>query len=316
VNAWLLGRLVRLLPAGRAEWGEAMQAELAQLTAGRTPFVLGCAWAVVSRPVGLARAGWSLVRLAALAAAVALAATVSSPAIRLEGLVAAALLVGVVVLLPLIAAPAAPGRAAQLVAVVGTAAVLGEALFAMLRLHAWFPPDPDLGNLGQKLGVVVIVLACYVLAVARVTSAGAGLSGRTLAVGGAAGSAAALLWLLLVLVRPGLASEPWSGVLLVVGAALVASALAPRHRAVAALLAATGSSLLTVVVMDVLPLTPWWDYHADPPSQVWPAPPRVTDPVAMAALGVLAALALILLARRRSAVGVSSAPRREAELRS
>jgi hypothetical protein len=220
------------------------------------------------------------------------------------------LLIGVLVLAPLIAGPVAPGRAARAVTVVGTAALLGEAIGALARLHAWFPPDPDLAGLAVKLGVVVVAIGCYALALARVTSARAGLGGRAVAAGGTAGAAAALAWLLLVLLRPEAAATPWPGAGLLLAAALGAVASAPGRRATAGLLAAAGAGLLTGAVMDLLPLSSRWAYHADPPSLVLPAPHRITDPVAMVALGVVAALALTLAARatRAGTAGRTTVP--------
>jgi hypothetical protein len=51
----LLRLATRLLPAGRQEWGRAMEAELAALDRGRWSFALSCTRAVVSRSATLPR---------------------------------------------------------------------------------------------------------------------------------------------------------------------------------------------------------------------------------------------------------------------
>ena len=147
--AALLRRLVAVLPDRFAEWGAAMQAELAAIggTRPRWGFVLGCARAVLLRPWGLPAAGWLVLRLlvvtGSVASALVMADRIQVPSTRLEAVTA----VGVLVVLAVLArsnwagyGPVLPACSVRVVAVCGAALVVLETVLSLRRLGA----DPPL----------------------------------------------------------------------------------------------------------------------------------------------------------------------------
>lgn len=80
----LLGWAVRVLPAGRQEWGRAMQAELAQVEPGsaRRKFALSCLRASLIQPWLIGAVGCRLLMLGVIAGAVAWTGRVSYVPLR------------------------------------------------------------------------------------------------------------------------------------------------------------------------------------------------------------------------------------------
>jgi hypothetical protein len=122
----LLRRLVALLPDRFADWGSAMQAELAAIS-GRMPrwgFVLGCTRAVLLRRWGLPAAGWLAFRLlvvtGSVASALVMADRIEVRSTRLVAVTAVGVLVCLAVLVRSNWAgygPVSPARSVRVVAV-------------------------------------------------------------------------------------------------------------------------------------------------------------------------------------------------------
>ena len=307
MNGTLLRWVVRLLPGRLADWGQAMQAELASLTgaAERTRFTLGCTLAVLARPVPLVRAGWLFARFMAFVLAVLLAATVSGPTIRLEALAGVAVALVVLTLLPFWLGPTAGQVGVRAVAAGGTAIVLGLLLVALQTLRVPPPQYPypshlDPTRTGTEMTGLIVLMTVFLAAVLRATAARSALTPRTVISGGAAALGVAGCWLVLVLIRPETAAANEPSWFCLLGAALVAAGLARGQRVAAALLAVAGAALLIGLTMDVLPLAGHFAVNSAPPSLEWPAPTRVVDTIGMALLGLLSSLIL--------AVGIHRGP--------
>jgi hypothetical protein len=159
----LLVLAVRLLPAGRQDWGQAMLAELDQLkgTAARWRFVLGCVRVVLAPPRTQPASGL-VVRAAIVVGAVAVGVGIYlvAPALQLFAMLLAVLLAGCGWLALLrsqtaVAAPAGPGRILRAVLLAGVAGAVGVVLYGVVR----YP-----GAVGEPWDPVLIVLSVVLAA--------------------------------------------------------------------------------------------------------------------------------------------------------
>jgi hypothetical protein len=228
--ARLLDGVLRLMPAGRGEWGRAMRAELAAIGPARQrlSFAVSCARAVAGQPAAYRRAGYSLLVAGALVVAAARAATLAYLPLRL-GVVG---LVGVLVALSWLGRRPGPlgpvGRSApaRLVRAAGylLVAVLTLGLLPSLGKH------PDQASDAARIApVFTVVLATFLVGFLTLTTQRSAANARVLAAGAGAGVAAAAVWTLGVLVIRPIPTSITPAVLLV-GAGMVAAGLANAGR--------------------------------------------------------------------------------------
>jgi len=133
---------------------------------------------------------------------------------------------------------------------------------ALFVLHGLLPPA---GNLAEKVPVYATVLVLYAIAFLTMTASGSAIGTRALVVGAGTGCAAALLWLLPVLVRPPLPTSGGWATMAVVTAAIVAAAVSPGpverldQRLFAGLCAGTVAALQIVAsVYGLIQYLPRW----------------------------------------------------------
>jgi hypothetical protein len=309
----LLGWAVLLLPAGRREWGRAMQAEFARIEPrpARWRFALGCVRVSLTQPRKLGAFTYPLLVPGVIAGAVIWTGKVAYAPLR-GGLIA---LVVTLVAMSWLArrpwpfGPLAQDRIARLLRA-GGYALVGTA--ALLIINGF---SSATANLEEKAQVGVPILACvltiYMVAFVTMTARGSAARIQALAIGGGCGIAAAVVYLLPVLVRPPLpVSNGWA--IAAVAAAACAATLIGRGRAdqrlVAALSAVTVAALLISVSVDgLLQFFPRWVPDTSPANV--PAADRLAnnragaeDPYfAVLLLGCLlaAALSIVILVTRR-----------------
>ncbi|MEV7965880.1 hypothetical protein AB0O34_07835 [Sphaerisporangium sp. NPDC088356] len=210
----LLGWAVRLLPpAGRREWGRAMQAELAQIesAAERRRFALGCMRASLTQPRLLVAAGYPSLMLGAIAGTVVWTGRVTYAPLRagLIGLVAILLALSWLARRPGVFGPVAEGLAARLVRVGGYLLVGASAVLTIHSLRLATNSLPE--KAGTGVPIITTVLVLYTVAFVTVTARGSAAGMRVLAIGGGCGVAAAVACLVPVLVFPPLpVSSAWA----------------------------------------------------------------------------------------------------------
>jgi hypothetical protein len=250
----LLAVAVRLLPAGRRDWGTAMRAELAGIEPGpqRLSFALGCVRVIATRPAVWRHAGYPLLVLGVLAGTLRFTAQVGYPPLRwgLSGLVASLVVVaGLGRVRPF--GPVADRRAAR------TVRAGGYLLVGVFAAEAvWSGADKTNHDLGAVPGLTVAFTG-YLLAFLALTARRSAATDRTLTVGALAGTAAAAGWTLVVLAFPPIPRDA--------GLAVLATALgmgvamqAARRRAggetglLAGICAGTVASLLIIQAVLLL----------------------------------------------------------------
>jgi hypothetical protein len=324
--AFCLRWAVRTLPDRQAEWGDGMCAELVGLVdrAERRRFAIGCTMALARRPAFvLAVLRWS-VRLSLLVAAVALAWAIDVPLTRLEALaVIVAFVVGLTLLRSRVGfGPVAAGRSARLVATSGALTAAVEVMLELRRLRVdpplKLPVDATVGvfdpaRAGADLIRMTLVLGILLVGLARVSASRTAVRPTALASAAAAGGVAAGAWVLAVLIYPATASSALPGLLAAGAAVLLAVALvhgveARRGRlasssrrspgVIAGLLSVVGSMALIGLFMDLLPLTGRWVADSAAPLLAAHPPARVTDPVAIWLVCLLASVAVVVVVRR------------------
>jgi WD40 repeat protein len=236
MSSFLLAVALWLLPPGRAEWGEAMRAELASLStpAARRGFALSC----VRASLGAGQ----LLRLAKYVAIVA--GTVALA--RLSGVRSA---VQVEVILVGATAPLVVWRLGRRTGPLGavgptrTARVARRAIFVMagagLAIAAGYlstMPVPQTSAIVAALAVLVTLLAGYLALAFALTAIGSRARTSTLSVSGIFGAAAGLLWCALkpyneTLALPGVwpGAAPGALALTAVGLPAAAAVLAIRR---------------------------------------------------------------------------------------
>ena len=188
---WLLALAVRLLPAERRAWGQAMRAELASIAPGpeRRRFALGCV-RVALRQAPL----WRVAGCLAVQAALVLLALRSA----IAGLFGAEVIAVVLLAPPVLwwrgraAGGARPGRGRSARAVgyglVGAGAVVATGFIASEIAHR---PDGS-GAAAFWFGLVVVVLGIQTRDILGVTSAGSQVSPATMTAGAGLGAGAGL----------------------------------------------------------------------------------------------------------------------------
>jgi hypothetical protein len=235
----LLGYALRLMPSTRGEWGQAMVAELAQIERGgeRGRFAIGCLRvALWQGPL------WRVIGAIAAQAATVTLALVSGLTGTFAGEV-----IGLVLVLP-------PGlwwlgrgngyfgqsgasRAARIARRVGYGMVAACLVVTVGFMTATIPQvDDGVAAATVWLGVVMLLLACYLLATLAVTSARSLLPAGTVTTSTAIGAIGGLVWLVVLPFNQPLGvAGPWTLVypvalaLPLVGAPAMAGALAARR---------------------------------------------------------------------------------------
>lgn len=261
----LLSWAVRLLPAGRREWGQAMQAELAEIeaAAARRRFALGCIRVVLAQPALISQVGSPVLVAGVLAVAVALASGITYPALR-GALIALAVILVVCSWLGRRFGPVGAGRAARVVRAGGYAIIGAQVLLIINAFRAWPTANPHEATT-TGVPVYTVVMTIYTVALLSMTGRRSPIGMRTLAISAVLGLAAALAWFVPILFQPALPTSSYPAVLAVMVAA-TAAALAAAWRAsrseehlTATLCAATVAALMIVVLANgLLQLFPRW----------------------------------------------------------
>jgi hypothetical protein len=251
----LLAAAVRALPADRADWGEAMLAELASVEprSARRAFAWGCLRATATQP-RLLRGGLHLIAVLGVVVAVGVwAATLGY-----------APLTGVLDILVLsLAWVCWQGRRARMLGPVDDGIVawllrVGGYVLAgtiVVACATQLNPATD-DRLGPRL--FVVVLACYLLGLATVSARRSTATTWLRATAAGCGLAAAALWVVAVMVAPPISPSIGGALALTAIAAISAAALnsgragSPQRAAVAAALAGAVTAALIAVLVLVL----------------------------------------------------------------
>ena len=270
----VLRSIVRLLPECRREWGQAMEAELAGLDAGRWRFALSCARGVLGRPETIVRLVPSLLATCAVAVAVWLLAEIQAGPVRLEAIA----MVGV---LGVVAWFARPER---LVGVAALALLGAEALIFLRGLQ------------GASGATTVIVVWTTMLSIYALTLTRAPVRGLAI------GAAVATAWLVAAVIDPGVPTSTGPALLAIAFAAICA-----RGR-LAGLCAAASAALLIAVLIDgPLRLFSPWVANSAPPVYPPESVDRLVDSVGIWLFGTLIAAALGLAIRANGHAKVTPA---------
>lgn len=315
----LLALAVRLLPAPRRAWGEAMQADFAALehAADRRRFALGCVRAALVQG-----AGWGTVAYVALqATAIAFAASVTSGSLLVE-----------IVALLLLAPPAlwwigrgsgalrlGARRSARTGRRVGfglmTACLLVTVGFITAEIVPRADAGPDAGAL--CLGVLAFLLAIYTLAILGATSADSRVSSRALGTGAGFGAAAGAAGFALLPFNESFAiHDSWPAAaysvalaLVLVGAPSAAAALTARRTSdfnqgihAGLCTGVVGALVLFISGVGAVWLRPQWMYSARFDKGADWLPPAA---IGVAATYVLALAILPLLALAFAGLGAT-----------
>lgn len=320
----LLDGVVRLLQPGRAEWGQAMRAELAALPPGRPQwgFVLGCARAVLSLRAGIATAARFLLRAVAVIGMFVLAALIPGTAIRLAAMLTLAFLLAAYGVLRSSVGfgPTAGDRPVRVVAICGLVILAVEPVLELndLRLS---PPGGlagrvDAGHAVTLLGLIAVTVVAYLAALVRVTAHRSEVSAATVVTGATLAAASAAAWLTVVVLRPDLGTRNGPALAAILAAGLVAATVTVHRTTgrqgpalVAGLLACVGTSLLVGTLIDLLPLTGTFVSTSAPPDAFGHPATHLVDSVAVWLVGLVAAVALAVRIRghRRGRAGAAPA---------
>ena len=237
----------RLLPAGRRNWGDAMQAELAGINAvdDRWRFARGCTLAIARR----AALGSFGIAVGAVLVAVLLTARTHYLPLRI-GLIAMVAVLGIVVLVgdraPLFAPPLTSARSC---AAVRYGAVLALGWVTIGIVLSFRSGDGSADRASSGVPILTALIALYLIAFLSLTSRALADS-WVLTCGIGLGIAAALLWLILALVQPPMPVTTSSAFAVLSVAILTAAAAGTVRRAAAltALCAAVvGASSIVVL---------------------------------------------------------------------
>jgi hypothetical protein len=311
----LLRGAVRLLPAPSQDWGRAMQAELANMGPGpdRWRFAMGCARAVVTRPSALATIGQRVLAAGTLVGTLVLAASIPFAVIRDEAISMIAFLSGVFWLArrQMFFGPAADTRTARLVSAggVGLLTIAVLLFINQIRLSPSMDGDggPELYHATTLTLVWTTMLTLYLVTLLRMTARQSRVATRTLATASTAGALSALGWLGAVGLHSSVPSSNGPALLAISIAATVGVAADQRpgrlfQRLVSALGAAATTALMIAVMLDALPLLPFWVSNSAPPqwSPNGRVPVRLVDSIGVWLLGCLTAALLSLTIRSGS----------------
>jgi len=314
----LLALVVRLLPAGRRDWGRAMRAESLVIETGRERWAhaLGCVRVVLVQPSVLRAIGYPVLGVALLAAVLRWSGGIAYAPLRWGVVASVALLLAVAGLgrLPGVLGPVGVGRTARAVRAGGCLLVGGMSAVFASAVGTHGPPDEQARD---GVPFVAVLLTSYLVGFLALTAHRTAATGRALATGLDAAFAVAGVWLSLQLAFPPLPAN--------IGGSLLATALAIAVVAVVGaglrwssretLLAGMSVSLLAplLVFVDVLLLSsygPAWLIPDLVPAALSPADDlansrvEIQDPyVAMLLLACLCAVVLTIasIAGRRAA---------------
>jgi hypothetical protein len=258
VAGLLLATVVRLLPAGRSEWGAAMRAELAGIASHRARwrFALGCTRVVVIQPGVPRRFGYPVLMAGVLATVIGWTGRIGYPPLRWGLVVLVVVLVAVAWLGRLrgLLGPVGGSRMARWVRASGYLLVGTLALAVVASMARHDNPGEQAGN---GVPVFTVLLTGYLLGFLAVTAQRSAATAGELAAGEAAGFAAAGVWALAVLAAPPIPADIASTVVLIV-LAMLGAALAARRRGsvtrglLGALCAGATAALLIVLLVGVL----------------------------------------------------------------
>ena len=223
---WLLATAVWLLPAGRREWGRAMQAELAAIgpRRDRRRFAVGCTRMAMTQPAMIGTVGYPLLTVAALVAVVTLTGPIDYPPLHagLIGLVAVLVTVSWLGRQLRLLGPVGDGRAARMLRAGGCLLIAAMVSGVVLRFRSATDNLPEKASVGVP--AYTVVLTIYLLGFVIMTARRSAATGPALAIGGASGVAAGAVWSVLVLVHPPVPDSALPAVA-VIGAAAGVTAL-------------------------------------------------------------------------------------------
>ena len=323
--ARLLAAAVRVLPAGRRDWGRAMQAELAAIEdrSDRRGFARGCLLAAAHEFHLLRGVLHLLVVLGTLGTLLAWAATVDYPPLAWILYVVVSVLAAVCwqARRAGMLGPAGDGVTAWLLR--GAGYLIAAAVAAVAVTHA-HPATLEAADAGTGVLALTTIAASFLIGLAAVSAKRSAATSRVLVTGAGSGLAAALLWVVLVLAVPPIPASVGRA-LAVTGVAAVAAVLANSGRTSSAqgcLLAgllATATTMALIfggvlllahlgpdrIIPDVTP-------QALPGQHLSESRIEIVDPyVLILVLGGIAATALGLAAvvtRRRPVAGTTPVP--------
>jgi hypothetical protein len=325
----LLTAAVRSLPADRADWGQAMLAELVSIEPrrARLGFAWGCVRATATQYRFLRGAAHAIAVLAVVGAVFAWAVTIDF--LPMTG--------ALDLVVSILAVACWQGRRAAMLGPVGDGVVawllrVGGYLLAgaiVLACLTHLNPATD-GAAEDSIGpmLLAVVLASYLLGLMTVSARRSAATTRVLATAAGCGLGAATLWLASVLMAPPISPSAGWALTLTVLAAIAAAALnsgragGSQRGLLAALLAGTASAGLIVVLVVVLAsagppnLIPNLSHGLTPADRLAQSRVEIFEPyMVVLALGSLlaAALSAASIATRQPIQSLSARPDRSAE---
>ncbi|MFI5908228.1 hypothetical protein [Dactylosporangium sp. NPDC051541] len=248
---WALAAAVRLLPAPRREWGEAMLAELAGIGPARERrrFAAGCVAAVLTRPAAWRRAVYALLPVVLAGLVVRWSAAIDW-APRRWGVVAFAVVLAAVAELGVLGpfGPVAAGPAARI------ARLVAYALVGALAVEAgWFMAQQTNADLGGE-PVLAAVFAGFLTGALAMTGHRAAVTAGTLLTGLAGGFGIAGIWAATVLLAPPIPADVGLPVILL-GLGLAGIGLVVERRrgpAAAWAVATTAGTTAVLLIVNLL----------------------------------------------------------------
>lgn len=242
----LLALAVRLLPAGRRDWGLAMRAETAAIPPGRRRWshALGCAAAVLIQPPALRTIGYPLSAATVLAGVLRWSSGIAYAPLRWTLVALAALLLAVAWWgrRPGPLGPVAATPTARIVRAGGclVVAALTVAFVGTIGLRG--APEE---RAGTAVPIFAVLLTSYLVAFLALTAHRTAMTGRALATGVTAAVASAVIWVALQFASPPVPANV-AGALLATACAVAAVTVsrAGRDTLLAALCAAMLTPLL------------------------------------------------------------------------
>jgi hypothetical protein len=316
----LLALVVRLLPAGRRDWGRAMRAESTAIKPARErwAFALGCLRVVLAQPAVLRAVGYPLLAVAILVAVLRWSTGIGYAPLRWGVVGTVALLLGLAwwARRPGVLGPVADGWAPRAVRA-GGCLLVGAITAGFASSVGTHGPPEDAARFGVP--IFAVLLSSYLVGFLALTARRTATAGRTLATGVGAPVAAAAVWLAVQVGFPPLPTNVGGSLFAMGLAAAVVVVLAgapqygaPRDAALAALCVGTLGPLL--VFADVVLLSsygPAWLIPDLVPMALSPADDvansriEIQDPyVVMLFLAALSAvlLSVVSIAGRRGRI--------------
>ena len=324
----LLALVVRLLPAGRRDWGRAMRAESAAIEPARERWVhaLGCVRVVLAQPAVVRAVGYPLVGVALLGAVLRWSGGIAYAPLRWGVVAIVAFLLGVAWSgrRPGLLGPVGRGRVARAVRA-GTCLLVGAMTAAFGSAAGTHGPPEEQARTGVP--IFAVFLGSYLIGFLALTAHRTAATGRALALGVGGSFAAAVAWLMAQFAFPPLSASA-AGAVVAIGLAVAVVALAgagrdggARSAALAALCVSTlGPLLVFVEVVLLSSYGPAWLIPDLVPAALSPADDlansriEIQDPyVAMLFLACLSAIVLTVASiAGRTARDTGAAPTRTA----